>query len=301
MHKGRWNMVTRGFQIGHTQIELLMPEDMPYPSNLEKFRMEEQKDERIIRYVFEYTDDIDKVERELLVYKKSDVIWRENLRVFYTETGEVRLINFFGAVRPYAITKEEGERNYRIWIERKVEHILDCDTVFLAALCLEKQIIRENALLLHSAYICWKNMAILFSAPSETGKSTQASLWEKYRGASTVNGDRSLLIREKDGWTANGWPVCGTSEICENRSYPIRGIVMLKQAKENKVYSLKGIQAFRELMEQITINSWNSEFQIKVMDNLELLLREVPIYKLECDISEDAVACLEQCLQKNED
>lgn len=31
-------------------------------------------------------------------------------------------------------------------------------------------------------------------------------------------------------------------------------------------------------------------------DELEILLKEVPVYHLECDISEDAVRCLEDVL-----
>ena len=111
-----------------------------------------------------------------------------------------------------------------------------------------------------------------------------------------MNGDRSLLIREEDGWYANGWPVCGSSEICNNKSYPVRAIVMLSQAKENRISRLKGLEALRKVMEQITINAWNSEFQMQAMDELEILLKEVPVYHLECDISEDAVRCLEDVL-----
>ena len=111
-----------------------------------------------------------------------------------------------------------------------------------------------------------------------------------------MNGDRSLLVRKEDGWYAYGWPVCGSSEICHNESYPIRAIVMLKQAKENKAYPLTGFSAVREVMEQITINAWDREFQITVMDKMDQLLREVPVYRLECDVSEEAVSCLEKLI-----
>ena len=83
---------------------------------------------------------------------------------------------------------------------------------------------------------------------------------------------------------------------CNNKSYPVRAIVMLSQAKENRISRLKGLEALRKVMEQITINAWNSEFQIQAMDELEILLKEVPVYHLECDISEDAVRCLEDVL-----
>ena len=64
----------------------------------------------------------------------------------------------------------------------------------------------------------------------------------------------------------------------------------------NRAYPLKGFQALREVMEQITINTWDADFQMKVMDGLEMLLSEVPVYRLECDISEDAVKCLEEMI-----
>ena len=75
---------------------------------------------------------------------------------------------------------------------------------------------------------------------------------------------------------------------------------MLKQAKENLAYRMKPVEAFRELMGQITINTWDIPFQMKVMDQLEILLREIPVYRLECNISEDAVKCLERAMLQDE-
>lgn len=138
--------------------------------------------------------------------------------------------------------------------------------------------------------------AILFSAPSETGKSTQAALWEQYRGARVVNGDRSLLMRENGKRYAHGWPICGSSEICHNEGYPIRAIVMLYQAKENVIRKLKGAEAVKKVVSQMMINTWNKEFVIVAMDLVQQLVTEVPVYELGCNISEDAVKCLESVL-----
>ena len=111
-----------------------------------------------------------------------------------------------------------------------------------------------------------------------------------------MNGDKSLLIREEDGWYAHGWPICGSSEICHNAAYPIQAIVMLYQNSENHIEKLNGIAAMKKLISQITMNMWNSKFQIHAMDMMEQLIQEVPIYNLGCTISEDAVKCLEQVL-----
>lgn len=294
-------MRSNRYLIGRIQIELNMPDDMLSPQNLKKFLTNERETGAVI-YTLEFSDDIQSIESMLRVRKLegSREVKRDNLHVFTTECGECRVINFHGAKMPYAVTCQKDEDHVQVWFDRGTEHMLIYDTVFLSALSLEKQMIRDAGLILHSAYMCREDQAILFSAPSETGKSTQADLWEKYRGTRTVNGDRSLLLRKEEGWYACGWPVCGSSEICYNESYPIRAVVMLKQAKENLAYRMKPLEAFRELMGQITINTWDIPFQMKVMDQLEILLREIPVYRLECNISEDAVKCLERAMLQDE-
>lgn len=289
------------YKIGHVFIELNMPAEMLMPENMEKFQVdvEETADLPQMKYYLDFTDDIIAKANELLAIRVAGKeAKRGNLYVFQTEKGECRFINFVGSELPYAVTLREnvsdsGSGTMKVWFRKDCEHMLTYDTVFVSTLSLEKLMIDADAMILHSAYMNYKGKAVLFSAPSETGKSTQANLWEKYRDTYTVNGDRSLLIRESDGWYAYGWPICGSSEICKNEAYPVQAIVMLKQAKENKVYPLTGFRALREVMEQITINTWDGDFQMKVMDQMEKLLNEVPVYRLECDISEEAVKCLE--------
>ena len=89
-------------------------------------------------------------------------------------------------------------------------------------------------LVLHSAYIVTPaGEAILFSGPSGIGKSTQAALWERFAGARTVNGDRAL-VRPVER-TVGGVFYAGTSGICQNVTAPLRAVVLLGQAAENRV------------------------------------------------------------------
>lgn len=349
-------MVTKFFRFGHRIFKITMPEDMICPENFDLFCIQkseactngpdaaycnlagvceiaekdsdgttEQHSDEIfsIEYLLEFTDDIGRIASEVLKRKVtgSPEVIRDNLHVLYTEEGECRLIRIQGAPVPYAVSIQEKAKFYHVYVDRAIGWLLESDPAFAALLSLERHMIEDGAMILHSAYMCWKDMAVLFSAPSETGKSTQSGLWEKYRGTRQVNGDRSLLIyervtqeqsqanceqrmaeqslvnHEQGCWMAYGWPVCGSSEICHNEAFPIKAIVMLKQAKENHISRLKGLQALRLVMEQITINSWNREFQMKAMDQIDLLLREIPVYLLECDMSEDAVVCLEKVLE----
>ena len=130
------------------------------------------------------------------------------------------------------------------------------DPVFASLFALERRMLQKDSFILHSAYIRHRGRAILFSAPSGTGKSTQASLWAQYAGAEIINGDRALLQKVQDCWMARGWPVCGTSGICQNADARLSAIVLLRQAKKNAVRRLSRGEAFLRLYGQVTVNRW---------------------------------------------
>ena len=105
-------------------------------------------------------------------------------------------------------------------------------------------LLRHGRLVLHSSSILVNGKVILFAAPSGTGKSTQAALWEKYRCAEVLNGDKNCVSFDENSGTAiaHGLPFCGTSGGLPT-IFPVRSsaIVLLKQAPENKIRRLRGI------------------------------------------------------------
>lgn len=209
---------------------------------------------------------------------------------------EGRLIGVKGSRDYYACYEEAAADRAEVILAREQIKDLRIDPVFTSLLALERRLVRKDQVILHCAYVEYQGEAVLFSAPSETGKTTQANLWEKYRGSRTVNGDRALLGKRDGRWTAQGWPVCGTSEICHNEALPIRAVVMLSQAKENRAEKLTPGQAFPLLYSQITVNKWNMQDHIHTLDVVEDLLGSVPVYHLGCTISEEAVECLAEAL-----
>ena len=229
--------------------------------------------------------------------RTSSIVTREDLTVFQTNTGECRIMNFKGADWQYAVSLQTGANQCEIWFLRQVQSQLFLDTIFWAPFCLERLMIEQRGIILHSAYIERNGHAVLFSAPSGTGKTTQADLWTRYRNTRTINGDRTLLKKQKDGWFAYGWPICGSSEICVNEVLPVRAIVMLCQAKKNQIRQLHGFEAAKKVFAQLMVNNWNRSYQEKAMDLLSELLKEIPVVELACDISEQAVTCLEEYLE----
>ena len=257
-----------------------------------KFEIENGQPE--YTYHIEISDFLPSMEGEVIAQRPDLTVLQHK-----TESGqslECRLIGVKGNPEYYACYREVSENCAEVTLVGDRIAELHIDPMFTSLLALERRLVQKDSMVLHCAYVEYQGEAILFSAPSETGKTTQANLWEKYRGSRTVNGDRSLLGKIDDRWTAQGWPVCGTSEVCNNEAVPIKAVVMLSQAKENRAERLSPGHAFPLLYSQITVNKWNTEDHIHTMDLIEAFLGSVPVLHLGCTISEEAVACLEDVL-----
>lgn len=170
-----------------------------------------------------------------------------------------------------------------------LDHILETAGI-------EHLIAALEGLILHSSFITWQGDGILFSAPSGTGKSTQAALWEQYAAAEQINGDRAVL-RCMDGvWTAFGFPFAGSSGIYKNKAAPVRAVVVLRQAPENTIERLPAGEAFRLLYSECAIQRWNAPMHAASVDRLIALTRAVPVYRLACTPDARAVGLLRRTL-----
>lgn len=161
-------------------------------------------------------------------------------------------------------------------------------------LSLELFLLHFGGLLLHCSFIRVDKRGILFTAPSGTGKSTQASLWERYAGADVLNGDRAALRCCAQGWTAWGLPYAGTSGIYRNESAPISALVVLRQAHENSVRRLTASEAIRYIYPELTLHRWDPDFVDGALCLLFELLKQVPVFLLACTPDEAAVNTLKQ-------
>ena len=68
---------------------------------------------------------------------------------------------------------------------------------------------------------------------------------------------------------------------------PVRAIVFLFRGKENKVKKLDNSMAAPLVLEQ-TINPVDKAMAINMLETLDLLLREVPVFTLHCNMEKDA-------------
>ena len=151
---------------------------------------------------------------------------------------------------------------------------------------------------IHASYIDYQGQAILFTAPAQTGKSTQASLWQNYMGAEIINGDRALLGIKDGSLHAFGHPCCGSSYYCINRTLPVRAIVVLEQGPINEIQPLSVSQKLRALASAIALYPWDNQEVDWVFSAAEEIISQVPVIKLRCRPDKDAVFCLNDYLEE---
>ncbi len=105
----------------------------------------------------------------------------------------------------------------------------------------------------------------MFVGRSGIGKTTQARLWEQFRGAEIINGDKVFLTLDEDGRgvTAHGSPWCGSSPYKLNRATPLRGIVVLDQAPENSIRRLSEHEIMTQYVSHIFLPMWDARDRLR--------------------------------------
>ena len=210
--------------------------------------------------------------------------------------GERTLIYQGDVQVPYLCAIRQGEDGTLEFLAEKMPQGITGKQL-LNAIDLPHLLTRHDGFLLHASFVEHEGSAILFTAPSETGKSTQAQLWCDYAGAELVNGDRAA-VRIIDGEVfACGTPFSGSSPVRRNVILPLRAIVYLSQAPVNSIHRLKGVRAFRHIWEGCTVNFWDRSDLEPATNTVSEVASRVPVYHLACTPDVRAVELLKHTLE----
>ena len=151
-----------------------------------------------------------------------------------------------------------------------------------------EQLTRFGGIMLHASCVEYEGKAYLFSARSGTGKSTHTHLWLEHLPGSRIINDDKPAIRCIDGvYYAYGTPWSGKYDESVNVGVPIAGIAFLSRG-ENSIKRIPGIKALKLFMDQ-TVRPGDKVLMGNMLEILNGVLTNVPIYEISCDMSEDAV------------
>lgn len=169
----------------------------------------------------------------------------------------------------------------------------------LGEILFRNRLLFNKGLVVHASAIQHEGKGILFSAPSETGKTTQANLWCTEMGATIINNDRPAVKVIDDEVYAYGTPWNGSVEECNNSYAPIAAIVMLEQATENSICKLNTNEAILKLMPRCFLPYYDSYLMNIAMENLENILKKIPIYLLKCRPDKESVELVYKTIWRN--
>lgn len=177
---------------------------------------------------------------------------------------------------------EDVQRRYPYFDDSDSEYMGSCTSFYY-------QLLRFDGMMLHASAVVVDGYAYLFSAPSGTGKSTHTGLWEQVFGdrAYILNDDKPAIRREDGRWYAYGTPWSGKYDISTNARVPIAGICFLHQAEENVIEPFTGAKVIFSLYEQ-TARPGSAQARTKIMELLDSLIAEVPIWQMGCNMDPQA-------------
>ena len=219
---------------------------------------------------------------EFSVYRQGNMISRK--RGMGTAAGAIACYDYLkgGSCQVYFT-----DRSFRV---------LGDDRYFWSTVSLAQLLLPKQAVLMHASFINVDGSAVLFSAPSGTGKSTQAELWRVHRNAEVINGDKAGVYLKDGKAFAGGVPFCGTSKICHNKNLPLKAIVLLSQGKENMVKRLSGFEALQGVINNMYLDLLAPLEKQMCIDFAIELLNNISVFSLECTPDERAIEELEKAL-----
>lgn len=178
--------------------------------------------------------------------------------------------------------------------ERRTTADLHISGQYLETLAIQRQISNRlpyfGRLLMHGAVIAYEGKGYMFTARSGTGKSTHISLWKSHMGDAVeiINGDKPFLWVKEDEVRIYGTPWAGKEGWQKNTGVPLCGICFLMRGKVNRIRRIRPEDGLQRSLCQLYMPK-EPETMGKTLELLDRLLQTVPLYLLECDMTEEAV------------
>jgi hypothetical protein len=133
--------------------------------------------------------------------------------------------------------------------------------------------------LIHAAAITGRDGALLVAGPSGAGKTT-ISRAAAALGAHVLSDER-ITVRPSaahGGWVVGGTPWPGDGGFIENRSVPLKAIILLEQADDDELVPLSPARVLALLYRCHFLPVWDPRACERTIDNLERLVRERPAF-----------------------
>ena len=162
----------------------------------------------------------------------------------------------------------------------------DSDAYYLASgFAFYKSLLKFDGFMLHSSAVCIDENAYLFSGQSGIGKSTHTKLLlDLLKERCFILNDDKPAIRfsQSGGINVYGTPWSGKQDLNKNVKAPLKGICFISRSETNKIELLSKKMAAVHIINQFTNNFTKAQWE-KVLSMIDVLVENVPVYKLYCN------------------
>ena len=148
---------------------------------------------------------------------------------------------------------------------------------------------RYDTILLHGAAVAVDGRGYLFAAPSGTGKSTHARLWQEMLGDRLiyVNDDKPLVRVAPEGAMVYGTPYDGKHRRSANLAVPLAAICFLQRGEKNVIRRIGPREAFPRLLQRV-YRPQDQQALERTVALVQGLTERVGLFELTCDREPDA-------------
>jgi len=153
----------------------------------------------------------------------------------------------------------------------------------------ESAITTMSGIPLHASLVEKDGKGIVFLGPSGMGKSTQAMLWKQYENADFICGDRPTLCKIEGKWYGCGMPWDGKDALYRQKMVPVRALISLERAKDNKLNRLSNVDSMKVLLNQTMMPMWDKEAMNYTSSMMWQLANEIEFYQLQNRADKEAV------------
>lgn len=182
------------------------------------------------------------------------------------------------------VPKEYIKTMHEVWQHLTID---ECEYM-QTGLIFYRRLVDYSGMMLHASAVIKDGYAYLFSAPSGTGKSTHTEQWLKaFPDARIINDDKPAIRIIENEVKAFGTPWSGKTDLNLNLEVPIGGICFIERSKDNYINKIAADEAISLILNQ-TVRPKRMDNMDKLLIVLGKIIENVNIYKMGCNISEDA-------------
>ncbi|MBP3942163.1 hypothetical protein J5U18_01050 [Sphingobacteriaceae bacterium WQ 2009] len=224
------------------------------------------------------------------------IVWGDQFRFYENDLHYITTIDSGDNLIPWKMVSKKDFSESKVYINTK-ELYTSSVLSWLIMVAFAQTSLLHKTILIHASTVEYNKEGYAFLGKSGTGKSTHSRLWlETFVGSRLLNDDNpAVRIHADNSIYIYGTPWSGKTPCYINRGVPLRALVRLQQAPENKFHWKTGMEAFIQILPSCSSIRWNKKLFNSMSNTTEELVKNLKIGYLQCLPNQDAaILCYNQ-------